>query len=906
MPSVAPPRTRDNSAPAGPPSQREVLDWLRLFLEDGQWVEIRAPKVRGRSYARFTDPAAAADQALRWSGKAPGVYFTLNPVRGDIPTGRAATDSDVLRRRWLLIDCDPIRPADTSATDAEKTTAIAVAGKVLEFLTGLGFPAPIEADSGNGGHLAYRIELPNDDRSRDLIKAVLTALNERFGTTAVAIDTSVFNASRICKLYGTKACKGLDTPERPHRYSRVTKVPAELVPIPAELLAELAAEGRPGKRGQGGTSKPPATDRRAARGPRPSDVEARASKYLARCQPAISGRGGHNQTIKVAVEVGPGFDLAPDVAFRLLWTEYNPRCEPPWSERDLRRKVEEAYRIEARRGWHLLKGHANGKGNGRAGGVFLPPAPPDSTPPGPVPPAIRATVGDGRPAIVITTEEHHVIDQAIAALAAEVCVYQRGNALVTVLRDPSRGQREKIHRPKGSPRIVPLPGPRLRELLTKTALWARERRDREGDVELVPAHPPDWAVNGVAARGSWPEIRPIEAIIEAPALRPDGTLLDVPGWDRVMELLYEPNAEFPPIPDRPDQDDAERAARQLLDLVGDFPFKGEEHRAAWLAALLTPLARFAIDGPCPLFLFDANTPGVGKSKLTDVIAIVATGREMPRTAYPDNDEEMRKRITATALAGDRLMLIDNIAMTFGGGSLDAALTAATWRDRKLGALEMTADLPLFTIWYATGNNVEMKGDVIRRVVPCRLESPEERPEERTDFTIQGDLLRHVRAHRGRLVAAALTILRAHALAGRPTMGLKPMGSFESWSEVIRAAVSWAFGVDPCATREELRASDPAALLRAALIQGWSELPGADKGLTASEVLKTLKDDAAGRYATLRDCLMEFSRTDDLPSPKTVGKRLQALEGRVIDGRTFRSSSDRNKVNFWKVEKVKEA
>ncbi|MBV8075066.1 MAG: hypothetical protein JO284_01625, partial [Planctomycetaceae bacterium] len=81
MPSVAPPRTRDNSAPTGPPSQREVLDWLRLFLEDGQWVEIRAPKVRGRSYARFTDPAAAADQALRWSGKAPGVYFTLNPVR---------------------------------------------------------------------------------------------------------------------------------------------------------------------------------------------------------------------------------------------------------------------------------------------------------------------------------------------------------------------------------------------------------------------------------------------------------------------------------------------------------------------------------------------------------------------------------------------------------------------------------------------------------------------------------------------------------------------------------------------------------------------------------------------------------------------------------------------------------
>jgi hypothetical protein len=898
-----------NSAPAVPPTTREVLDWLRLFLEDGQRVEIRAPKVRGRTYARFTDPAAAANQALRWSGKAPGVYFTLNPVQGDIPANRAAKDADVLRRRWLLIDCDPTRPADTSATDAEKAAAIARAGEIREFLTGRGFPAPIEADSGNGGHLAYRIELPNDDQSRDLIKAVLTALEERFGTAAAKIDVSVYNASRICKLYGTKACKGRDTPERPHRYSRVTKVPATLVPVPAELLAALASEGQPVE-GQAGASKPAATGRRAgtaaARGPRPSDVEARASKYLARCQPAISGQGGHNQTLKVAVEIGPGFDLAPDVAFRLLGTEWNPRCEPPWSERDLRRKVDEAYRIETRRGWHLLDGNANGKGkgNGRAGGVILPPTPSDPTPPGPVPPAIRATAGNGRPTIVITTEEHHVIDQAIAALAAEECVYQRGNALVTVLRDPSRVQREKIHRPKGSPRIVPLPGPRLRELLTKTAMWAKGRRDRDGDVELVPAHPPDWAVNGVAARGSWPEIRTIEAIIEAPALRPDGTILDVPGWDKAMELLYEPNAEFPPIPDRPDQDDAERAARQLLDLVGDFPFKGEEHRAAWLAALLTPLARFAIDGPCPLFLFDGNVPGVGKSKLTDVIAIVATGRDMPRTAYPDNDEEMRKRITATALAGDRLMLIDNIkpGTPLGGGSLDSTLTGLSWRDRKLGASEMTPDLPLFTVWFATGNNVELRGDMLRRTVPCRLESPEENPEERTGFAIEGDLLRHVREHRGRLVVAALTILRAHALAGRPAMGLKPMGSFESWSEVVRAAVSWAFGVDPCATRKELQDSDPESLARAVLIQGWSELPNAELGLTVSEALKCLRDDAAGRYATLRDCLLEISRTNDLPSPRVIGKRLLALKGRVVQGRCIQATPYQG-AQVWKVVRV---
>jgi hypothetical protein len=607
----------------------------------------------------------------------------------------------------------------------------------------------------------------------------------------------------------------------------------------------------------------------------------------------VSGQGGHDKTIKVAVEVGPGFDLTPDEAFRLMSAEFNPRCEPPWSERELRHKVEDAYRIETRRGWHLTNGR-NGNGNGRRNGHAS--ASPPASPP---PVELRTAAGDRRPEIVISTEEHAVIDAAVAALAVEPDVYQRGNALVTILRDPSRHKREKIHRPMGSPRIAPLPNPRLRELLTKTAAWKRTRRDRNGDIETEPAHPPDWAINGVAARGDWSEIRPIEAIIETPALRIDGSILDVPGWDEQTVLLYEPNGEFPPIPTRPDREDARYAAEFLLEMVTDFPFASEHHRAAWLAALLTPLARFAIDGRCPLFLFDANTPGTGKSKLTDIIAIIATGREMSRTAYPDSDEEMRKRITATALAGDRLMLIDNIATTFGGSALDSALTAPTWKDRKLGASELTPELPLFTVWYATGNNIELKGDVIRRVIPCRLESRNERPEERTDFTIKGDLLRHVRANRPRLVTAALTLLRAHALAGKPSADLPPVGSFEPWAEVVRAAVHWAIGIDPCQTREELRANDPETIARAALIEGWSELPRATtRGETVADALRLLQEQPT-LLRKLRDCLMERSRTGDLPSAKAIGRMLQALRGRVCNGRYLQSVQHQG-TNVWKV------
>jgi hypothetical protein len=665
---------------------------------------------------------------------------------------------------------------------------------------------------------------------------------------------------------------------------------------PPDLLSGAIVEGQPAS-----AEVPKALDvtsvprRPGKSAPQRPDAETRAVKYLAACPPAISGSNGHDQLFK-ACKVGPGFDLDPETAFRLLHDYYNPRCEPPWSEQELRHKVNDAYSDpkNSPRGWLLNEPPRNGHQRSSRNG--MPTAPPTEIPPAPT----RADAGDGRPEILITTEEHEVIDQAVKALTSEPNVFQRGNALVTVLRDPVRTKRPRINRPKGSPRIAPLPLPRLREMMTKTAAWKRPKIDRNGDLDVISAHPPDWAIHGVSARGEWDGIRPLDAIIETPSLRPDGTILDSPGWDEETELLYEPNIVFPKVPLKPTREDARYAAERLMELVVDFPFAGENHGAAWLAGLLTPFARFAVDGPCPLFFFDANTPGSGKSKLTDIIAVISNGREMPRTAYPDGDEEMRKRITSTALAGDRLMLIDNITTLFGGGSLDSMLTARTWKDRRLGSLENTPDLPLYTVWYATGNNVGWQGDMLRRLVYCRLESPEEHPEERADFVIKGDLVEHVRRVRPQLVAAVLTILRAHYLAGQPEEGLKPFGSFEAWSKTVRSAVHWATGFDPCATRKEVQEADSESNARAALIEAWSQLPYSDRGVTVADALRALKD-RPELYTALHDCLIEMSRNGELPSPKVIGHRLKKLRGCVINGKKFLAVTDRNKkIQMWKV------
>jgi hypothetical protein len=260
--------TVDNRGPLSCHSD-DVLKWLRLLCEPSGVVELRILGVQPKygkpvNVSGFFDHehlGVMAAEAVCPDRKAKGVYFTLNPLRPDILARRcnrvdvakeqeAAADKHVARRRWLLIDADPVRDSLISATDNEKAMAQQRALAVREFLAVLGWPAPVVGDSGNGWHLLYRIDLPADDGG--LVKGVLEALKARFDDPAVKIDGTVFNPSRICKLYGTKACKGDNVFDRPHRCSRLVEVPGwpdvgtPAGPGPAvvsqEVLAWLAGE----------------------------------------------------------------------------------------------------------------------------------------------------------------------------------------------------------------------------------------------------------------------------------------------------------------------------------------------------------------------------------------------------------------------------------------------------------------------------------------------------------------------------------------------------------------------------------------------------------------------------------------------------------------------------------------
>lgn len=508
-----------------------------------------------------------------------------------------------------------------------------------------------------------------------------------------------------------------------------------------------------------------------------------------------------------------------------------------------------------------------------------------------------------RAVIEIDTHEHRATEKSIAALAKHPQVFQRGGALVHMLRDsrPSK----ILTRPEGAPYIAEIQHPRLRELLSEQIEFQGYKEGKGGKPGgYVPIHVPEWVVRQVASRKQWDGIRHLEAVSETPILRGDGTVLDRPGYDSATGVLFEPRRDFPALPTKPTRDDAEKAIEILLDPIVDFPFAQPEHRSAVLAGMLTPVARFAFAGPSPLVLITKNVHGAGGSLLADVISIATTGRPMARMSQAGDDDEERKRILAIALAGDRMVLIDNIDRPLGGAALDAALTGVEWRDRVLGRSEMVS-APLFACWFATGNNPSVQRDTLRRVLPSRLEASVEKPEERTGFR-HDPLIPHIEREHPRLAVAALTVLRAYCAAGRPDMQLKAWGSFEGWSGLVRSALVWAGQADPALARQQLvEAADTERAALGILLANWRKLDTTGTGVSTTLILEMLAnagDEEIGR--ALRDAVSELAPTaDGRPvSAKSLGKRLAALKGRVVEGRALDSVPGRLGL-LWKVREV---
>ena len=512
----------------------------------------------------------------------------------------------------------------------------------------------------------------------------------------------------------------------------------------------------------------------------------------------------------------------------------------------------------------------------------------------------KAALDENRATIVVSTDLVHVIDQAIKAVAdSGIPVYVRARSLVTIVRDGS-DPRKWLKRAPGAPAIYRINEVLAREILARAANWMKVTAK-----SVDSCMPPPWVAPHLLERRHWP-FPYLEMITETPCFLADGRVLDEPGHDDVSGVLYDPidGVEWPEIAERPTLEEARAAGKVLLEPVTDMPFVGLSDVAAYVAAVLTLVGRQAVSGPVPLFPIRAKAPASGKGLLAAVIGIIGTGRAPAITTMCEPDE-LRKRITSIALAGTPLILLDDITGSLGSDVLASALTATTWEDRVLGVSEMT-NLPLRAVWLATGNNVGFQRTLGRRVVPIDLDAKCEHPEDRKDFKIP-DLLQWTKANRPRLVTAALTILRAYHVAGRPAHKKPKMGSFEAWDDLVRGAVIWLMeGNDPAGTEDESRArgrirataDDDLADMHALLVALRERFE--NTRWTTSYIWEQADTDTRLKLVLDAACPCRGGRPSSLQS---LRYKIRALEGRPCGDLTLHRVAHRvgrAKENWWAV------
>lgn len=219
-----------------------------LFYVPGYCVEVRATGLQANNrawegyaagavvgyfndYTSFYSAVSALDKLT-----AKGIYIKCNPLKPELLArannrlkgatfDNCAKEVDVVERRWLRLDIDPVRPSGISSTQAELQASVTLARDIVAKLDAEGWGKGIVATSGNGADVLYRIDLRTEDK--EIIKSTLAYLSERFSTPEAKVDTQLVSAIIDTKVYGTVARKGDSTADRPHRRSQILDIPGE-------------------------------------------------------------------------------------------------------------------------------------------------------------------------------------------------------------------------------------------------------------------------------------------------------------------------------------------------------------------------------------------------------------------------------------------------------------------------------------------------------------------------------------------------------------------------------------------------------------------------------------------------------------------------------------------------------
>jgi hypothetical protein len=403
-------------------------------------------------------------------------------------------------------------------------------------------------------------------------------------------------------------------------------------------------------------------------------------------------------------------------------------------------------------------------------------------------------------------------------------------------------------------------------------------------------------------------LRPLRAVISAPTLRPDGSILDRLGYDEQTALFYDPcGLEYPAIPDKPTREQALAAIARLKEPIRLFPYvpdgakpERSASRSVTLSGMLTGLIRPSLP-TAPVDSSSATVAGSGKSMLDNIIAMIVTGRTVHPVAETTNTEEFEKRLATALIKGSQIIGLDNCTIPIEGGLFSQAATEPVVSIRDFGTLK-DVDVENTALILVNGNNLVFLGDIVRRVLRAALDPQCERPELRKfDFSP----LKETAERRSELVIAGLTALRAYHVAGRPKQPkLDPLGSFDEWSAWPRSALVWLDEPDPCLTMAAARDTDPELKRLCNLLGVWCEAFPA--GATIKRAIQearehTTNPELKDRRAVLLEAMEAIAgERGDIINARVLGNWIARHKGRIVDGLCFEEAGTTRRATLWKV------
>lgn len=390
----------------------------------------------------------------------------------------------------------------------------------------------------------------------------------------------------------------------------------------------------------------------------------------------------------------------------------------------------------------------------------------------------------------------------------------------------------------------------------------------------------------VAAVEKAPNLRLLDGVTHTPMLRRDGTVLSEEGYDTASRRLYLPERDMTVerVPDEPSLAEVDDARDLISFMLAEFDFVTDHDRANYLALLFTPLMRVMVPPPYPLGLIHAHQRGSGKGYLATILRTLHGGA---LRALPESDAEMRKQITTIlSVTTAPVVQFDNVTR-LSSSVLDLLLTSPTWDDRVLG-LNVNFSGQNDRLWVATGNNVAIGGDLLRRVRWINIDPNTPNPEQRTGFAIP-DLPGWVQEKRGELLVALLTLLRAWVVAGKPLGPEVGSDSFTRWTRAMQGVLGVAGWPGTVGHVETVRqdSNDEEAEWGAFLAAVWAEHE--DKPWKVKDMLVWVEPD-------------DLPEGMNAQSARSAGMWLKNRKGKWAGDYVLRPAGDDNGTALWKVQR----